>query len=111
MNYHNRKFRPISNTENGDTSSDTIFEYCQKGNILTSTYSGGKIISGHLLAIVDDMGHINMRYHHLNIDGEMMTGVCNSTPEVMPNGKLRLHEKWKWTSGDFSEGESTLEEI
>jgi hypothetical protein len=52
-----------------------------------------------------------MRYHHINVEGEMMTGICKSRPETLPNGKIRLHEKWRWTSGDFSEGESVLEEI
>jgi hypothetical protein len=32
-------------------------------------------------------------------------------PEVLPDGKIRLRENWQWTSGDFSEGESVIEEI
>jgi len=40
-----------------------------------------------------------------------MTGKCTSTPELMENGKLRLHEVWQWTSGDLSECTSILEEI
>jgi hypothetical protein len=27
------------------------------------------------------------------------------------NGKIRLHETWQWTSGDFSSGTSIIEEI
>ncbi|PKD20028.1 hypothetical protein APR41_15260 [Salegentibacter salinarum] len=27
------------------------------------------------------------------------------------NGKLRLYESWKWTSGDKSSGNSILEEL
>lgn len=111
IDYNNKKFRPLTNTENGDTDAETIFEYMQTGNILTSDYSGGKIVSGHLIGLVDEHGSINMRYHHINIEGEIMTGICNSTAEILPNGKIRLHEKWRWTSGDFSEGESVLEEI
>jgi len=40
-----------------------------------------------------------------------MTGTCFSKPEIMDNGKIRLHETWKWTSGDKSKGNSILEEI
>jgi len=40
-----------------------------------------------------------------------MTGVCRSVPEVMSNGKIRLHETWQWTSGDGSGGSSVLGEI
>lgn len=111
MNYHNRSFRPVSNTENGETSSETVFKYIQDGNILTSEYSGGKIKKGHLIGIVDENGCINMNYHQVNTEGNNMTGVCRSTPEILANGKIRLHEEWKWTSGDLSEGRSTLEEI
>jgi hypothetical protein len=111
MNYNNKKFRPVSNTENGETSSETIFEYKQEGNILTSTYSGGKIIKGHLIGLVDENGNIDMRYHQVNEKGELMTGICKSKPEIMENGKIRLHEKWQWTSNDNSKGNSILEEI
>lgn len=111
FSYHNKQFRPISNTENGETSEATLFLYQQEGNILTSTYAGGKIVQGHLIGIVDELGHINMRYHQVNDRGELMTGICHSTPEILPNGKIRLHERWRWTSGDCSEGASLLEEI
>ncbi len=111
MNYHNKTFRPVSNTENGETSGETVFVYQQTGNILTSGYSGGKIITGHLIGLVDENGYIDMRYHQVNEKGEIMTGICHSTPEVLPDGRIRLHETWQWTSGDLSRGESVLEEV
>ena len=52
-----------------------------------------------------------MRYHHVNAAGELMTGVCRSTPELLPDGRVRLHERWQWTSGDGSSGESVIEEV
>ena len=111
MNYNGKKFRPISNTSNGETSEETLFIYKQDGNILSCEYSGGKIVKGHLIGIVNDAGEIDMRYHQVNISGELMTGICKSIPEIMKNGKIRLHETWQWTSGDGSKGESILEEI
>ena len=110
INYDKKIFRPISNTENGETSNDTIFIYKQQGNILTSSYEGGKIIKGHLIGIVDDDGNIEMRYHQVNEKGELMTGKCKSVPEILPNQKIRLHETWEWTSGDYSKGNSIIEE-
>jgi len=111
MNYNNRKFRPVSNTENGETTIETIFVYQQNGHILTSEYQGGQIAKGHLIGLVDEGGNIEMRYHQVNLKGELMTGICHSKPEIMENGKIRLHEDWKWTSGDESSGKSVLEEI
>ncbi|WP_439555081.1 n-acetylglutamate synthase [Dyadobacter sp.] len=111
INYDNKVFIPLSNTENGEVDLSMQFVYKQTGNIVTSTYSGGRIVSGHLIALVDEAGNLDMCYHQVNDKGEITTGICKSTPEQLPNGKLRMHEKWQWTSGDQSFGESLLEEL
>ena len=110
-NYSGKVFKPNVNSENGETTSETIFIYKQDGNILTSEYSGGKIKLGHLIGLVDNFGTIEMRYHQINDKGELMTGICHSKPEILENGKIRLHESWQWTSGDKSKGTSIIEEL
>ncbi len=111
INYNNKVFKPISTSENGETSMETVFHYKQSGAILNSKYSGGTIKIGHLLGLVDENGNIDMRYHQVNTKGELMTGICTSKPEILKNGKIRLHENWQWTSGNKSSGKSILEEI
>lgn len=111
ISYHNKTFRAVSNSDNGETSAATLFHYRQDGNIVTAEYAGGKIRKGQLIGLVDEGGNIEMRYQHVNDRGELMTGVCVSTPELLPNGKLRLHENWRWTSGDHSTGSSIIEEL
>ena len=49
MDYNNKKFKPILNTKNGETSKETIFVYKQEGAILTAEYSGGQIVKRHLI--------------------------------------------------------------
>ncbi len=110
MNYNDKKFRPISNTENGETSNETLFHYKQVGTIVMAEYSGGKIKYGHLIGLVDQLGNIALHYHQVNDKDELMTGVCKSTPEILENGKIRLYENWEWTSGDKSKGTSIIEE-
>jgi hypothetical protein len=111
MNYHGKKFRPVSSSENSEVSHETVFEYLQEGSILTCSYSGGSIQKGQLMGIVDEHGNIEMHYHQINSEGEFMTGICHSRPEIMDDGKIRLHESWQWTSGDRTTGQSILEEI
>lgn len=111
MNYHGKTFRSISNTPNGEVSGETLFYYEQTGNILTATYSGGGVAKGHLIALVDATGALNMRYHHVNMQGVLQTGICQSIPEILPDGRIRLHETWQWTSGDASSGQSVIEEV
>jgi hypothetical protein len=111
IHYGGRLFRPVSTEGASDTGSDTIFKYEQRRDLLTGTYSGGEISYGHLIGLVDGAGRIDMRYHHLTVDGELKTGICHSIPEFLDNGKIRLHERWQWTSGEQTKGRSVLEEL
>ena len=110
-NLDGKVFRSISNTGNGDVGADTVFHYRQAGEIVTADYSGGGIVVGHLIATVLADGQLDMRYHHLNDKGEFMLGKCLSTPERLPDGRLRFKEKWQWLSGDMSSGYSEIEEV
>ena len=111
INYSNRIFKSVANSKTGEVSAETTFYYRQKGNLVWAEYSGGEIVFGTLIAKVLDDNSLEMRYQHLNKQDELMTGKCVSTPEIMLDGKIRLHEKWQWTSGDLSTGESIIEEI
>jgi hypothetical protein len=111
IDYNNRRFVSVSNSESGEVSVETIFHYHQKDNFVWATYEGGSIFFGTLIAKVSDDGSLDMRYQHLNRQGELMTGVCKSVPEILGDGHIRLHETWQWTCGDFSKGESVVEEV
>ena len=63
------------------------------------------------MAKVIENDALDMRYEHINSAGKIMTGLCLSRPEILLDGRIRLHEKWQWTSGDLSSGESIIEEI
>lgn len=111
INYDNRTFASVQNSESGEVSSETIFHYHQKGKLVWAEYAGGAIVFGNLIAKTDDDGNLEMRYQHLNEKNELMTGVCASAPEILSDGRIRLRENWRWTSGDFCDGESIVEEI
>jgi len=115
INYDGKRFRPINTQGRSETTPETIFQYSQTNDLLTGTYSGGDIEYGSLIATIDTEGRINMRYHHRNKSGALMTGVCQSIPEILDNGKIRLHETWQWTSpevpSNVSKGTSVLEEF
>ena len=111
VNYDGRRFRAAANSANGEVSSETVFHYHQSGNTVWAEYRGGDIVRGHLLASASDDGSLAMQYHHINAAGQLMAGTCSTTPEVLDDGRLRLHEAWQWSTGDRSRGTSTLEEI
>ncbi|GAB3995734.1 hypothetical protein GCM10028807_36660 [Spirosoma daeguense] len=109
--YDNKLFRSVTNTPNGEVSGDTLFHYHQQGKIVWADYSGGAIVKGFLIANVLDDNSLDMRYEHINEQGELMTGQCLSVPESLADSRIRLHERWQWTSGDRSSGESIVEEV
>lgn len=111
VNYNGRKFVSIENTENGEVSSQTFFEYKQEGHIISATYSGGEIVQGTLIGIVRKDGCLEFRYNHVNSKVEIRGGKCVSTPKILPDGRIRLHERWQWLDTEATEGSSIIEEV
>ncbi|MFN2500411.1 MAG: n-acetylglutamate synthase [Pyrinomonadaceae bacterium] len=112
INLEGRKFVAVNNTGSGQVGGQTVFHYHQQGTVVWADYAGGSITRGHLIAVVDAVNdYLQMRYHHIDIDGELRTGTCVSRVEILPDRRIRLHERWQWTSGDRSRGKSVLEEI
>ena len=111
INYNGRIFRTAVNAATGEVDARTTFRYRQQGNIVWAEYAGGKIMFGQLVGLVLPEGQLEIRYQHVNEGGELMTGLCISTPEVLNDGRIRLHESWQWTCGEQASGESVVEEI
>lgn len=111
VDYDGRRFRSVENSGTGEVGPETVFEYRQDGEVVSATYGGGGVRSGVLIATADEEGSLDARYAHVNVSGELMTGECRSTPEALADGRIRLHEEWRWTSGDGSSGRSVVEEI
>jgi len=91
INYHDRHFVPVTVSDNGEAGSDTLFHYRQEGNLVWATYEGGAVKFGTLIATVASDGTLEMRYQQVNRAGEFMNGRCTSVPELLPDGRLRLH--------------------
>ena len=111
INYNGRIFRTAANSPTGEVDARTTFRYRQQGNIVWAEYAGGKVTFGQLVGLVLPEGQLEIRYQHVNEGGELMTGLCISTPEILTDGRLRLHESWQWTCGERESGESIVEEI
>jgi hypothetical protein len=111
INYHGMRFRSVANVASGDVGAGTYFDYYQEGNLVWADYAGGSVRKGHLIAVADQDGNLDMRYQHLDRTGRLKTGVCTSRPEITANGIIRLHESWQWTCDDHSRGTSIIEQV
>ena len=111
INYHGRIFTTVSNSPNGQINGDTVFQYAQQDSLLTAFYRGGMILEGHMIGRVNEDNSLYFTYQHIDKNGLLKSGYCNSVPEVLPDGRIRLHEQWEWTYGGEGKGESVVEEL
>ena len=111
INYNNKTFIIKDNTNNGEVCSKTLFKYYQEGDKIWGEYYGGSIINGFIIGQVFNNGNIYFYYQHINNDNDIRIGKCDSKPELLENGLLRMYESWQWLNGDKSAGNSILEEI
>jgi hypothetical protein len=103
-----RRFAAVANV-GGEVGADTVFEYHERDGEIWATYRGGGVRRGFL---VGTRTHetLDIRYVQLNNSGETSSGYCRSTILVLPDGRLRLDEKWQWESRPGG-GTSVVEEL
>lgn len=116
LDFNNRTFRGVVNYDSGDLTGDTRFHYYQDEDHVWGTFEGGNIISGALRAKVIEGGKLDMEWWYTSKDGEEVKGVCTSTPEILPDGRYKLHESWTITEtssgvGVGVSGTSIIEEL
>ena len=111
FNLHFKQFKSLNNSENGEVSNETLFDYYQDGNDIWGEYKGGEIKKGKLEGKKTTENGFEFTYAHTNVNGENKAGVCKTQVSFSREGKIILNETWQWTSGDKSSGESTLIEI
>lgn len=51
-NLNGKKFKALSNSENGQVSNATLFHYHQKGDIIWTKYQGGEIMKGSIVGTI-----------------------------------------------------------
>ncbi len=108
LNLDGKIFKALSNSDNGEVGSDTLFYYSQTDDVISADYHGGEIMKGNLIGKQLESGEFDFFYHHINRLGELKIGRCLSKAETLDDGRLKLFEKWQWLCDDMSSGESEL---
>ena len=111
IDYNDRLFRTSSNSAAGEVDADTLFNYRQHGDVIWATYQGGAIVFGTMVGVVRVDATLDLRYQHVSATGELRTGRCRSTPELLDDGRVRLREQWEWTEGGSGSGTSIVEQV
>jgi hypothetical protein len=108
IDYDGRSFRSTA-VETASVDGVPTGYYHQNGDLVWAEFAGGKVRIGRLVGRCSPGGVLTLAYTQVLTDGRVVSGQCVSTPEVLPDGRMRLRERWRRDDG--SSGESTIEEI
>ncbi len=106
INFNNKTFSLVENTENGQVNSETIFEYKQDGNLVTADYYGGSILYGKIIAILEG-NYLNMLYQCVTNQNELKAGKAIAAISLTENNKIKLQLNWEWLDNKKEKGIST----
>jgi hypothetical protein len=108
LDYDGRRFRGTGYAPGADAPVAT---YRQRGDLLWADFAGGAVRRGSLAGVCRPDGTLEFTYAMVLSGGAILAGHCESTPEVLPDGRIRLHERWQRYGQHAASGTSQLEEV
>lgn len=107
---HDRRFT-VANNAQGLSGTGTVFHYRVEGDAISGTYQGGRIRIGSQVGRVTGPDTLELLYHCLTTEGEMLAGWSRGTVGVDDDGRTTLAFVWGWLSGAAGGGESSYVEL
>jgi len=110
LNYDGKRFG--SRHANGEGA---VARYRQRGDLLFAEFAGGQVRHGSLAGRVRSDGRLEFGYSMVldgsDGGGDVVCGRCLSTPEILDDGRILLHERWERYGPHAGHGTSYLEEL
>lgn len=107
---HDRRF-VVANNAQGLSGTGTVFHYRVEDVAVTGTYQGGRIRTGHQVGRVTGPDSIELLYHCVTHEGEILAGWSRGRVGADDAGRTTLHFVWGWLSGATGGGESSYVEV
>lgn len=108
IDYDGRRFRAAGH---GPGAEAPVASYRQRGDLVWADFAGGGVRRGSLTGLRRPDDTIEFTYTMVLADGAVLAGRCRSIPEVLADGRVRLHEQWERYGPHAATGTSELEEI
>jgi len=106
---HGLMLRVVSSDKAGDVDPATTLAFEQAGPMAWARYEGGKVRLGFLLGALSG-SRLECRYVQMANDGRVDGGHSTCVVGVMPDGRVRLTERFQWDTRRGS-GTNVFEEI
>lgn len=95
INFNNKVFKLVQNSDQGSVSNQTKFVYKQEGNLVTADYYGGEIRYGKIIAELKNE-KLYMMYQCMTITNELKAGKAIADITFNTKGKIILKLNWEW---------------
>lgn len=105
INYDGRTFRKVSEDPDAPTTV-----YRQRDNLVWAELTGGGVRLGSLTGLCAEDGTIEFAYTKVMFSGAVISGHSVNTPEFLPDGRIRLNERWERFGRHAERGTSAIEE-
>lgn len=110
FHYDGKRFRSAA-AETAAGGNVPVGHYHQAGDLVWAEFFGGKVVRGSLVGTCDQTGVLSLAYCQVLASGEVVAGECTSTPELLPDGRIRLREEWRRHGAAGGSGVSYIEEM
>lgn len=104
-----RRFTAVSGGVDVGASTVFLFTEDRSSGVVTATYAGGLVVAGTLVGLRTE-SVVEFRYSHVTSARALESGFSRDVVTLLDDGRLRLDERWEWTSRAGS-GTSVLEEL
>ncbi|MFD9907943.1 hypothetical protein [Streptomyces sp. NPDC059063] len=111
VDYNNKFFASSAAETRGADHDVPLAHYHQAGSVVWAEFRGGKVLLGRLVGTCDAEGTLRLAYSQVLHGGAVVAGECVSTPELLPDGRIRLREQWRRLDDAGSTGVSYIEEV
>ena len=106
IDYNGRRFRKVTDAPD---PPETL--YRQEGDVIWADLAGGGVRRGALTGRCADDGTIEMAYTMVLATGAVISGRSVNTPEFLPDGRIRLNERWERFAPYAERGTSSIVEV
>jgi len=109
FDFNSVRMNAVRTAENGVVNADTVFTFRQVEHQVFAEYSGGGVIRGHLVGLLEG-ARLSFRYAQLERGDILNGGHSLCEVERTTDGRLRLVEHFEWESRPGG-GTNVIEEL
>jgi hypothetical protein len=95
LDYDGRRFSSEAAETDGSDGTAPVGSYHQSGDLVWAEFAGGSVRTGRLVGTCGPDGVIEAAYVQLLDGGELAAGRMASRPHLLPDGRVRLEERWR----------------